>query len=602
MCSIYGGVSINYKKVASLFSHELQHRGPDGSGVYYDDVKCLVLGHNRLSIIDLSNSAVQPMVDESGRYVIVFNGEIYNYLDIKRQLIILGYTFFTNSDTEVLLKSYIEWGSDCVKKIRGMFAFCIYNKNENYLFLARDRFGIKPLIYTFLEGQFFFSSELKPFLNSELICKKLSVESISEYFKFGSVKQPNTILEGVYQLMPGHTMTVKFDDLGYDVTRYYDYVEESKKLSKITNYNEAIIRVREEFEHAIRYHMVADVEVGAFLSAGVDSTSVVALMRSYSNKQVNTFSVGFKNKVNITDETDIASKTAKKFGCYHHNIMIDDQYIIDIFDNFISSIDQPSIDGINSYIVSLEAAKEVKVALSGLGGDEIFSGYPHFKTINKYSNKKNDFIYFFAKKLYQNRYTQKYNFVGVDEERCLEEIRTINNNAENFLLNNFSIEHYPLSPYLSSLQRISKLEIDRYMLNTLLRDNDVMSMAHSLEVRPVLLDHKLVELAFSLDDRFKLQNGILKSVFVDSMKDLIPVDVWKRKKTGFEMPYAIWMNGILNSYFKTVVNNKSALMIFSLDYLLALKKRVATRKLKINDWGVFIFLCWLDKFSIEISS
>ncbi|QVK23658.1 asparagine synthase [Shewanella dokdonensis] len=282
--------------------------------------------------------------------------------------------------------------------------------------------------------------------------------------------------------------------------------------------------------------------------------------------------------------------------------MIDDQYIIDIFDNFISSIDQPSIDGINSYIVSLEAAKEVKVALSGLGGDEIFSGYPHFKTINKYSNKKNDFIYFFAKKLYQNRYTQKYNFVGVDEERCLEEIRTINNNAENFLLNNFSIEHYPLSPYLSSLQRISKLEIDRYMLNTLLRDNDVMSMAHSLEVRPVLLDHKLVELAFSLDDRFKLQNGILKSVFVDSMKDLIPVDVWKRKKTGFEMPYAIWMNGILNSYFKTVVNNKSALMIFSLDYLLALKKRVATRKLKINDWGVFIFLCWLDKFSIEISS
>ncbi|QVK23659.1 hypothetical protein KHX94_02750 [Shewanella dokdonensis] len=148
-------------------------------------------------------------------------------------------------------------------------------------------------------------------MNSELICKKLSVESISEYFKFGSVKQPNTILEGVYQLMPGHTMTVKFDDLGYDVTRYYDYVEESKKLSKITNYNEAIIRVREEFEHAIRYHMVADVEVGAFLSAGVDSTSVVALMRSYSNKQVNTFSVGFKNKVNITDETDIASKTAK---------------------------------------------------------------------------------------------------------------------------------------------------------------------------------------------------------------------------------------------------------------------------------------------------
>lgn len=602
MCSIYGGLGINHKKIASIFPRELHHRGPDGSGVYYDDERNLVLGHTRLSIIDLSDSADQPMSDESGNYVIVFNGEVYNYQEIKHRLILLGYKFLTNSDTEVVLKSYMQWGENCVKEFRGMFAFCVYDKHEDYLFLARDRFGIKPLIYTFLNGQFIFSSELKPFLKSDIISKTLSLAALNEYFQYGSVKQPNTILTDVYQLMPGHSMKVSFDR-NYKITRYYDYVRESTKQPKIESYEEAIANIRQELEIATKYHMVADVEVGAFLSGGVDSTAVVAMMGHYSNKPINTFSVGFKDKTNIEDETAIASRSAKQLGCCHHNIMIDEAYIKNIFDDFISSIDQPTIDGINTYIVSAATAHEVKVALSGLGGDEIFAGYPHFKTISRYSQQRKGIITFLGKKLDHlrpNRFTQKYNFVGVDEEIALEKQRTIPKKLRTIFSSNLPINHCSTFPNLSSLRRISKSEIDKYMLNTLLRDNDVMSMAHSLEIRPILLDHKLVELAFSLNDNFKIRNGMLKSVFIDSVKDVIPSEVWHRKKTGFEMPYANWMNGVLNSYFKETIHHKSASNILPSSYLKNLEKRVITQRLKKSDWGIFVFLCWLNKFPLAL--
>ena len=601
MCSIFGCIGENYKKVAPIFSQELSHRGPDGKGVYFDETKKLVLGHTRLSIIDLSNSANQPMSDTDNNLQISFNGEIYNYQEIKNQLIPLGYRFRTNSDTEVVLKSYIQWGKECVNKFRGMFAFCIYDKQKKYLFLARDRFGIKPLIYSFLENHFFFSSELKPFLNLNFLPKSISQAALNEYFKYGSVQQPKTILEGIYHLMPGHNMTVTFEK-NYQIDCYYNYVNESEKLPKIERYEDAIEKVREEFEIATKYHMVADVEIGAFLSGGVDSTAVVAMMRKYSNKKINTFSVGFKSKTHIQDETEIAARSAKRMGCYHHNIMIDDDYIKNLFENFINNIDQPSIDGINTYIVAYETAKKIKVALSGLGGDEIFAGYPHFKTISDYAQKKKGIVSFLGNKLdyfHSNRFTQKYIYTGIGEEQALVKQRTIHNNLREVLSNPLSISSNLKDQKLSPIQKISRSEIDKYMLNTLLRDNDVTSMAHSLEVRPVLLDHKLVELAFSLKDTFKVRNGNLKSVFIDSVKDIIPAEVWLRKKTGFEMPYSQWMNGPLNSYFKEVVRQEPASKFFTSCYLIDLKERVRAKKLKTKDWGVFVFLCWMGKFSLK---
>lgn len=600
MCSIYGTIGKNYKKIESIFSKNLHHRGPDDSGVYYEDSKNLALGHTRLSIIDLSNHAHQPMCEE--KYSLVFNGEIYNYKEIREELKKLGYMFTTSSDTEVVLKSYMEWKEKCVSHFRGMFSFCIYDKEKEELFLARDRFGIKPLIYTFLDEQFLFSSELKPFLESNIVTKQLSHKAISDYFRYGSVKQPRTMLEGVYYLLPGHSMKVKLDK-SYEIVKYYDYVVESKKIPKIENYDEAVKTVREELEIATSYHMVADVEVGAFLSGGVDSTAVVAMMKKYSNKQINTFSLGFKHKTNVEDETDIATRSAKYLGCKHHNIKIDDNYVVNIFDDFIGSIDQPSIDGINTYIVSLETAKEMKVALSGLGGDEIFAGYPHFETIKEYSSQKRGLMSTVGEKLNSirpNRFTNKYRFIGIDEEIAMNKQRTINNNLNKILKTSTIQDKVLLYDDLSSIQKISKSEIDDYMLNTLLRDNDVLSMAHSLEVRPILLDHKLVELAFSLEDGFKVRDGMLKSVFIESVKDIIPKEVWQRKKTGFEMPFASWMNGGLNDKFVNVLKNSKAKDIFQAEYLDSLKQRAKSKSLKRVDWMSFVFLNWLDKYEVEI--
>ncbi|CAN2049924.1 asparagine synthase (glutamine-hydrolysing) [Candidatus Magnetomoraceae bacterium gMMP-1] len=602
MCSIYGSIGKNYKNIEAIFSKELRHRGPDDRGIFYDYNAKLVLGHTRLSIIDLSNHAHQPMYDGKKNYILVFNGEIYNYQDIKKELEKLGHNFSTHSDTEILLKSYIEWRESCLKQFRGMFAFCIYDKQKKELFLARDRFGIKPLIYSFLDNQFIFSSELKPFLKSNIIHKKIDSVSVNNYFRYGSVKQPKTMLEGVFHLMPGHFMKVNLD-MSFEISKYYDLIEESAKLNTIHNYEEAVKNTREIFEDATKYHMVADVEVGAFLSGGIDSTAVVAMMKHYSTKQINTFSLGFKHKTNVIDETDVADRTAKYLGTNHHNIKIDNDYVANIFDGFINSLDQPSIDGINTYIISLETAKKMKVALSGLGGDEIFAGYPHFQSIAKYSQRKKNLISMIGRRLNSirpNRFTNKFEYLGLNEEVGLNYLRSINKNLDNILKiprSSATINNYKK---LSSIQKISKAEIDNYMLNTLLRDNDVLSMAHSLEVRPILLDHKLVELAFIIQDDYKVRNGRLKAVLVDATKDMIPSEVWQRSKTGFEMPFADWMNEALNNKFKNVVQSKKAKEIFQQDYLNFLNKRIKSKILKRNDWLSFVFLSWLDLYETEI--
>lgn len=602
MCSIYGTIGKNYKNIVHSFAKELFHRGPDDNGIYYDASNNLSLGHTRLSIIDLSNQAHQPMSDSDENFVLVFNGEIYNYFELKIQLQELGHIFKTNSDTEVVLKSYIEWGEECVIFFRGMFALCIYDKSSEELFLARDRFGIKPIIYSFLDDQFVFCSELKPLLSSNILPKKLSYESVNDYFRYGSVGQPKTMLAGIYHLLPGHSMKVNFDR-NFTIKKYYDLVAESSRCPQIDTYQNAVNAVRYGLEEATEFHMVADVEIGAFLSGGVDSTAVVALMKQCSHKQINTFSLGFKEKTNVEDETDIAARSAKYLDCNHHNIKIDDGYVANVFDDFIGSIDQPTIDGINTYIVSLETAKELRVALSGLGGDEIFAGYPHFKTISSNILNSPSLVSNFGKALNRirpNRFTNRFEFYGIEEEEAVDIQRTINTKLSSILKNTKAMNKPEIYKNLSSLQKISKVEIDQYMLNTLLRDNDIMSMAHSLEVRPILLDHKLVELVFSLQDDFKIRNGMLKSVFIDSVKDIIPREVWNRKKTGFEMPFARWMNGCLNDVFKSTLDSKYASHIFTKSYLTGLHKRAYTKRLKRKDWMSFVFLCWIDRFDIEV--
>ncbi len=604
MCGIYGNIGTKFNKINDVFSDNLNNRGPDDRDFFIDRKNNILLGHLRLSIIDTSTRSKQPMVSNKNDFVITFNGEIYNYVEIKKELLSLGYVFKTSSDTEVLLNAYIQWKEKSLEKLRGMFSFCVYDKKNKSFFLARDRFGIKPLLYYQDNNNFIFSSELKPFLNSRIIDNEVDSEAISQYYRYGSIKQPKTILKNVKSLLPGHYMIVS-KDLKVQQKKYYDFQSESLKIQKINDYHNAVNLVKNELESATKYHMVSDVEVGAFLSGGIDSSAVVGLMKKFSNDKIRTFSIGFKNNHEVEDETDIAKRTSKFLNTKHHSILIDGNYVKNIFEKFIKSIDQPSIDGLNTFIVSMETSKHMKVALSGLGGDELFAGYRHFNDIKTYSQKNKNSLHSFVSsinKLRPNRFLDKYQHYGLNEEYILDSKRQINKRLNHILKNHHHIirqTNESLSS-LSSLQKISLLEINDYLLNTLLRDCDVLSMANSLEVRPVLLDHKIAELAFRLEDSFKIRDGKFKSVFVDAVKDIIPSEVWKRPKSGFELPFASWMNNELNDYFLEFVNSKVASQILNDKHLLRLRNRAKYKTLRRNDWLDFIFLAWLNINKIKI--
>lgn len=603
MCGIFGSIGKNYNNLEDTFLKELHHRGPDNRGVFKDHELELLLGQTRLSIIDLTENGHQPMIDETGNFIITLNGEIYNYKDIKRQLVNKGYLFSSSSDTEVVLKSYIEWGEECVKMFRGMFAFCIFNKKTEELFLARDRFGIKPLIYSFVDSQFVFTSELKPILKSTFFPKKISYSALGEYYKYGSVVQPNTILDKFYQLMPGHYMKVKFD-LSYTIKKYYDLIDQSKKSPTIYNYNDALVLMRKELEDAVKFHLVADVDVGVFLSGGVDSTTIAAMMCQQKKSKLNTFTVGFIDQKEVTDETFIGSRTAQYLGTNHQNIFVNDDYVKQIFDDYIESMDQPSLDGLNSYIVSRETSKSMKVAISGLGGDEIFAGYSHFKKIQESHNKKSNGLVKIGDridKMYPNRFTKTFKYYGLSPEQAIDKKRAFNYSIKSILKRASTINNnLQINEGLTPIQKISKAESEGYLLNTLLRDVDIMSMANSLEVRPILLDHRLFETAFALNDEYKIRNGLLKSVFIESVKDLIPHEVWNRKKTGFSMPLSKWMNTTFNERFAEVSNLESAENIFTKTYLISLKENVRKSNLDIKNWIDFVLLNWLSKYDLSL--
>jgi len=588
MCGIVG--TINCKKQYNIKNilNTMDHRGPDDNG-YYKLNDSSFLGHTRLSILDTSNHGHQPMVSDCGNYVIVYNGEVYNHNELRAKLEKKGYVFHSHADTEVILKLYIDTEDKKIflNKLRGMFAFCIYDKINDSYFFARDRFGIKPLLYFHKDDELCFSSELKPLIENRLVSNELDKEALEDYIQYGSIVQPKTIYKNVKHLMPSHYMI--FDKNGLKIEKYYSLIDNITKLN--ISYEEAVKLTREKLEEATKYHMVSDVEVGAFLSGGVDSTATVALMQKYSDKNLSTFSIGFSSsQKEVVDELSIAKKTSEILKTNHHEIVIDEEYIANIFDDFIDSMDQPSVDGINTYIVSKETSKELKVAISGLGGDEIFAGYPHFAKFSQYPEDEKNLIkqvFEELNKIRPNRFTDRFQYAGLSVEQRVDKIRTLDQTLykDKPLVENKS---------LSKVQRISLAEIERYLLNILLRDSDNFSMANSLELRPVLLDHELVEFALSLDDDVKVGKNYLKEIFIESVRDIIPDFVFNREKSGFVMPVATWMNGVLNDRFKKLLDKQYDDMIDFKNFD-NLRERVLNKQVKTSDWKSFLLLSWLSK-------
>lgn len=568
MCGINGIYGVADKEKSLLLidgmNKRLAHRGPDDSGVYFDN-GC-GLGHRRLSIIDLSSAGHQPMSISEERYTIVYNGELYNYLEIKSEL--SSEPFRTNTDTEVILHAYKKWGAACLQKFNGMYAFAIWDKQSKELFVARDRMGIKPLYYFNKDGVTAFSSELRALLSTGLINKELDSNSLIDYLRYQTVHAPQTIVKDVFMLMPGHWM--KISAKGIETKQYWTIGEKRDTAINTKSYKEVCDDIYDLLLASVKRRLIADVPFGAFLSGGIDSSAVVGLMSKVVNQPVKTFCVTF-NETEFS-EAKYAAIVAKKFNTDHKEIRLTPEYFKEQLPLALAAMDHPGGDGPNTYVVS-KATKQagITMALSGLGGDELFAGYDVFKRTLQLSKRS---AMLFAPKALRMLAAQTLKTVrpGVSSEKA----------AELLLLSRFDINNtYPLSrqvlldkqisqltnigtlpanrvkeilnqhPYLkfipNELSQVTIAEITTYLQNVLLRDTDQMSMAPALEVRVPFMDYTLVEYLLNVKDEFKYPHTP-KKLLIDSLGDLLPPEIINRPKMGFTLPWNEWMRKDLKQF------------------------------------------------------
>lgn len=566
MCGISGIFGAKAPDAVAAMRDAMAHRGPDDAGMASDDAGPVTLGHNRLTIIDLTPGGHQPMSTPDGQLAIVFNGEIYNYRELRRELEGLGRRFRSESDTEVILQAYAQWGEAATSRLRGMFAFAIYDKRSAgrpTLFLARDRFGIKPLYYSWAGNAFLFASELKGMLASGLVARRLDPQAVWDYLTLGSVPQPRTILRDVRALPPGHAMMVDASS-EERLWRYWDIADaaSSRREARTASLDEAARELRRLLEEATRLHMIADVPVGAFLSGGIDSTAVVSLMSRQVSRRLKTYSVSFEGRGGELDERSWARLAAERCGTEHTEVVVTGAQVAREYDALVWAIDQPSLDGANTYFVSRAARQGVTVALSGLGGDELFMGYPQFRReadaapwdrVQRLAGRavRRGLVALMPGRLVGDRaWTAR---SPLDRQAA---IRSMADEAEKREIASDALTAVGLEPIralyarlwrdgLGVAARMSYIETNGYLPNTLLRDADAMSMAHALEVRPVLLDHPLAEYAFALPWKHKLRGHGGKAVLIEAIRDLVPPEILRRRKMGFEMPLEEWLAGPL---------------------------------------------------------
>jgi asparagine synthase (glutamine-hydrolysing) len=604
----------------------MAHRGPDDCGVQLYQDQQAVLGHCRLSIIDVSQLAHQPMSYAQGRYWISFNGEIYNYRELRQELEQKGHSFHSGSDTEVLLAAYTEWGEACIKKLRGMFAFALLDRNahkpnETRVLLARDRLGIKPLYFARKGAAIVFASELKALMASRLVGRSLDRRALWNFLSLGSVPQPSTILRNVMMLPPGHLMRVSVS-LEYETERYWSLRSESRRaypdFRQITAH-EASDELRRLLNEAVRYHMIADVPIAAFLSGGIDSSTITGLMAIAAGQRVSTFTVGFDSAEADRDERHWARMAAAHFSTDHHEVVITPDDVARAFDGLVHAIDQPSLDGTNTYLVSRAAARSFKAALSGIGGDELFAGYPHFRKFAHLDTKDRWLKWVsppMRKRLLQllpMRFVPDREMFLKDRNAryltlrllCKDDVKE-RQVAPGFLANDerTGLERVYedwLTPELDVVSETTHVELSGYLANTLLRDSDAVAMANSLEVRPVFLDHPLVEFAFAIPPRLKIGGRINKPVLVNAVRDLLPTELIERPKLGFEMPLLRWMMSSLQDRSLAAFSSSIARKIFSAPFLLQ-----TTRQIKdgtctsVQLWAIFILIEWLVAYEVDV--
>ncbi len=539
----------------------LQHRGPDDEGTFVNDE--VALGHRRLMIIDLSPAGHQPMTTPDGRYTMVFNGEVYNYREIRKEL---DYPFRSNTDSEVILAAWQKWGSECVQRFNGMFAIAIRDHHQKQLTLVRDRLGIKPLYWHYSKGQLVFSSEVRALLASGLVEKTIDPDSLVDYLRYQTVQAPDTILKDVNMLKAGSLLRFRLGDQPV-VTEYWR--PEVKSIQGTTSYEEAKHKVRELFFNSVERRLVADVPFGAFLSGGIDSSAIVGAMSKVSNQTVKTFNISFAEEE--FSEARYARHIAEMNGTDHTEIKLSPEDFLNYLPNALAGMDHPSGDGPNTWLVS-KVTKEagVTMALSGLGGDELFAGYPIFKRMMTLDSKKwiwntpgvfRQLAGTILKTLKPGVASEKMRSLLQMSDYQFADVYAVSRQAlmDNQLaglLNRDALPAHKPATYLSALMNehpqqvlsnVSIGELSTYMQNVLLRDSDQMSMAHALELRVPFLDHELVEYMLSLPDTIKYPTTP-KKLLVDSLPDLLPDYIVNRPKMGFVFPWQHWLKNELHAF------------------------------------------------------
>ena len=589
MCGICGVIGIQRSDLAEEIARRmmgaLTHRGPDEDGLLV--APSASLGMRRLSIIDLPGGH-QPVFNEAGSVAVVYNGEIYNFPQLRKTLEGRGHTFRTHSDTEVIVHAYEEWGEQCLRELCGMFAIAIWDARTSgaagdaarnaRIFLARDRLGIKPLYYAVADGAFLFSSEVRSLLASGKIQPRMSPDSLEAFLTFGSVIEPCTLVEGIFSIPPGHCISFSADapPANPSPKPYWVYSDAVLQQEGPTpkNFREAAKALRPLLEETVRDHLMADVPLGVFLSSGLDSTSLVALASRFQS-DLHTFTVVFPEQ--RYSEATISRETAKRFKTQHQEILLSPDILVSQLEDAVKSLDQPTMDGLNSYFVS-RAAREggLKVALSGLGSDEIFGGYSTFESTPRAAfvaglgkwipgpfrrmtagaavriasgdavrkaaaawRSPSDFphAYYFTRLLFTPSRVRRLLAPYFESEEYSA------NRERPWRVR--MTETARQAAMLDSFTSVSCFELQSYMVNTLLRDTDSASMANSLEVRVPFLDHRLVEFVGRLPKNAKYVKDVPKALLVEALSDLLPDEVVGQSKRTFTLPWDVWLRGTL---------------------------------------------------------
>lgn len=633
MCGITGIFAFNlvgkFNKVhVTAATMALEKRGPDFQDIYIDE--WIGLGHRRLSIIDTSDAGNQPMWDESKRYCIVFNGEIFNYRELKKDLADKGVPFHSASDTEVLLKLYIREKEACLNKLNGFFSFCIYDKAEQTLFVGRDRYGIKPLLFLFDEDKFIFASEMKSILQYG-IEKEIDYTSLYTYLQLNYIPAPATIFKGVKKLLPGHFLKVSYQKI--EDQTYYQIPYQRDEIILI-DYDKAKEKFKTLLEKSVERRLVADVPLGAFLSGGVDSSVITALASKYK-PDLHTFSIGFKDE-KFFDETGYARMVARHLKTDHTEFSLTNDDLYAHLHNILNYIDEPFADSsaIAVYILSKETRKHATVALSGDGADELLAGYnkhaaflqsitPGYKENlvkallpilklapqsrnSPLTNRIRQAIRFGEglKLSLPERYWYWASFV-----REQDALNLFNEGTKSKVAGEeYASRKGDLLKYLSDQSKINDILLTDTTLvlpNDMLTKVDLMSMANSLEVRVPFLDYEVVNFVFSLPEEYKISKSIRKRILQDTFRDILPPQLYNRPKKGFEVPLLKWFRREMKSMIMDDLLSDQFIQsqaVFNPVEIKSLKRKLFSSNpgdVHARIWGMIVFQSWWKKYMLN---